>query len=62
MTAAEAIQEVELAAYEMAKAETRERSAALYRLRATKRIAAVHAELRHWDKEFRLRKEDLDLS
>lgn len=49
---------MELAAYEMAEAETMERAAALSRLRASKRIASVHAEMRHWLREYEKKAED----
>jgi hypothetical protein len=39
------LREMELAAYEMAEAETCERRAQKLRLSATKRIASVHSEM-----------------
>jgi len=39
------LREMEIAAYEMAEAETSERRAQKLRLSATKRIASIHAEM-----------------
>lgn len=49
------IREMELAAYEMAEAETCERRAQKLRLSATKRIASVHAEMQLAVSEFKTR-------
>jgi hypothetical protein len=45
MNAENTIREMELAAYEMAEAETHERQAQKLRLNASKRIASVHLEM-----------------
>jgi hypothetical protein len=49
------IREMELAAYEMAEAETSERRAQKLRLSATKRIASVHMEMQLAVNEFKTR-------
>jgi len=50
------IREMELAAYEMAEAETCERRAHKLRLDATKRIAAVHKEMTLALEDFKMSK------
>ena len=52
------IREMELAAYEMAEAETCERRAHKLRLDATKRIAAVHKEMTLALEDAKARKEN----
>jgi hypothetical protein len=47
------LREMELAAYEMAEAETCERRAHELRIKATKRIASVHAEMQIAVNEFK---------
>jgi hypothetical protein len=49
------LREMELAAYEMAEAETCERRAQKLRLSATKRIASVYAEMQLAVSEFKTR-------
>jgi len=49
------LREMQLAAYEMAEAETSERRAHKLRLTATKRIASVHAEMQIAVDEFKNR-------
>jgi hypothetical protein len=49
------LREMELAAYEMAEAETCERRAHKLRLDATKRIASVHMEMQLAVNEFKTR-------
>jgi len=51
------LREMELAAYEMAEAETCERRAQKLRLSATKRIASVHSEMQLAVSEFKTRPE-----
>lgn len=46
MTAKVAIQELELAAWELAEAESHERAAKALRLKSARRTAAVHAHLK----------------
>jgi hypothetical protein len=49
------LREMEIAAYEMAEAETCERRAQKLRLSATKRIASIHAEMQLAVSEFKNR-------